>query len=67
MVVCDQNLVTIARLARFANKIIVCYGVLDKRLQHYADETISLLKSAGHGPKLYCMGRTLMGQPRHPL
>jgi hypothetical protein len=63
----DRNLGTILRLALRADKIVICYGVLDKRLQHYADEIIERLKEDCHGPRLYCMGRTLLGHPRHPL
>jgi hypothetical protein len=61
----DKNLETIRRLADAAEQIIVCYGVMHRPLQPYAFETVKALEADGH--RLFCMGTTLSGHPRHPL
>ena len=63
----DHNIPTILRLAEHADKIVCAWGVVTKKLAHYADETRDRLLVAGHRKKMFCLGRTLMGHPRHPL
>lgn len=62
-----RNLETIIDYARGAEKIILCYGVPHKSLLHYGPETASVLRQRGYGAKLFCLGKTLLGNPRHPL
>lgn len=61
----QENLVTILRYARYAEKIIVCHGALHKKLQPYANEIVGALRAAG--AELWCLGKTANGSPRHPL
>lgn len=64
----DRNIPTILHYARMVEKIICASGVPPhKSLAHYAEETYAALREAGHGRKMFCLGRTLMGHPRHPL
>jgi len=58
-----RNLDTIVSFARDADQIIICYGVLPKSLQMYAQDVVASLQ----GRQLLCLGRTLFGHPRHPL
>jgi hypothetical protein len=60
-----HNLETILVLARDAAKIVVCYGVMPKNVQHLAEEMLAALIAEGH--ELWCFGTTLRGHPRHPL
>lgn len=59
----DHNLQCIVNDARHADRIICAWGVLPKRLRHYADDVVSALR----GRQLFCMGKTQDGSPRHPL
>lgn len=65
--VSDLNFVTIRALcnAPLCAKIVLAHGVLPKGLQAPAAELISLLRADGH--RLWCLGRTAAGHPRHPL
>ena len=63
----DRNMPTILDYAKRADKIILCYGVPHKSLQCFGKDTVDMLRLRGHGSKLFCMGRTLLGSPRHPL
>ena len=58
-----HNLAHIVMLACAAERVILAYGVLHRRLRHYTDEMISSLGSM----PLWCMGMTADGSPRHPL
>ncbi len=61
----EMNLPTILSLAEKAERIIVCYGVLHKSLQPFAAETVKALEGRGH--KLWCLGTSQAGHPKHPL
>lgn len=61
----DKNLDTIRHICKGAAQIIMCYGVMHKPLQHYAFETVRALEADGH--RLWCLGTTLHGHPRHSL
>lgn len=60
-----HNLPTIKEYAPRAERIVICYGVLHKTLQRYADETVAMLH--GMGCKLWCFGLSKEGHPLHPL
>jgi hypothetical protein len=61
----DRNLDTILRFAARADRIIVCYGALHKKLEHCASIVVGALEAAGCD--LHCLGYTKDGAPRHPL
>lgn len=61
----EMNLPTILSLAKEAERVIVCYGVLHKSLQGYARETVEALRGQGHD--LWCLDTTKDGHPKHPL
>ena len=54
-------------IAKHADKIVVGWVTMDKvrRLTHLAVETESALRADGH--RLWCLGLTKNGGPRHPL
>lgn len=61
------NLPLIRDIARHADKIVVAWGSMDKvrSLVHLAVDTESALRADGH--RLFCLGLTKNGSPRHPL
>jgi hypothetical protein len=59
----DKNLPRIISLSEGASRIICTWGALPKSLQRYADDVVHALRDH----KLYCMGKTKNGSPRHPL
>lgn len=61
----DGNLAAIARLAAEADTIVCAWGVLHPNFQRYADEAREVLLATGK--RLYCVGYTADGHPRHPL
>lgn len=61
----EDNLVTIVRAAKAAEKIILAYGVLPGPLRQHGQALLRELRAAGH--KLWCVGLTKDGSPRHPL
>lgn len=65
--VSEQNFPTILELARnpHCDRVVLCYGVVPKPLKHRAEELVFLLRSDGH--RLWSLGKTLLGNPRHPL
>lgn len=60
-----KNLECIFRHAECAERVILAYGSLPKRLRRYADDVVSMLRRKGL--PTYCMGKTASGAPRHPL
>jgi hypothetical protein len=59
------NLDLILSYAKHSDFVIAAWGALPKRLRHYANETQLALQDAGI--RLFCLGRTKDGSPRHPL
>ncbi len=61
------NFPTIRQLAQSKHcaMIVLGFGVVPKPLRHKADELVHLLRNDGH--RLWSLGRTLNGAPRHPL
>lgn len=59
------NLQVIIGYAKKADKIVIAWGAIHPKLQHYADETLATLRS--HDKTLWCVGTTGGGAPRHPL
>lgn len=59
----DRNLDCILKHAEYAERVILAYGTLPKKLRRYADDVLRALR----GTPLYCMGKTADGSPRHPL
>lgn len=60
-----HNLPAISRNASVAERVIVAFGALPKPLRGYAAETVEML--LGQGVRLWCLGTTADGSPRHPL
>ncbi len=65
--VSEQNFPTILQLARspHCDRVVLGFGVVPKPLKHKADELVFLLRQDGH--RLWSLGKTLLGSPRHPL
>ncbi len=65
--VSEQNFTTILQLARspHCDRVVVGFGVVPKPLKHKADELVFLLRQDGH--RLWSLGKTLNGFPRHCL
>jgi hypothetical protein len=65
----DRNMETILRFAHHADKIIMCHGILApaKTLAHYGDEAKQALIDAGYLSRMFCLGKTLLKKPKHPL
>lgn len=62
---CEINLDVIAEQARAAQIVVLAFGSLHKKLSHCGVEVVDTLK--GHGTKMWCLGLTGNGSPRHPL
>ncbi|HEY7244437.1 MAG TPA: DUF1643 domain-containing protein [Xanthobacteraceae bacterium] len=60
-----ENLPILRKLAKEADKVVLCYGVLPKPLRWAADDLTEALRADGN--ELFCFGKTLLGFPRHPL
>lgn len=60
-----DNVITVRKLAKRADKIVLAYGAIIPRLQIFADELVQVLHADGH--KLWCLGTTKNGNPKHPL
>jgi hypothetical protein len=65
--VSDQNEYVIRSLAKEAAKIICCWGSVHRRLATFPRELTARLLLDGHEHKMFCLGRTMSGAPRHPL
>ena len=61
----DENIRVILSIAKRADRVVVCYGVLPSNLHDVAMQTINQLRL--HNIRMWCFGRTLKGHPRHPL
>jgi hypothetical protein len=61
----DRNFDVIRDAANWANQIVLCYGVAPKKLQDAPLHLVNLLRADGR--KLWCLGKTNAGHPRHPL
>ena len=60
-----DNLDIIVAHAKMAEIVILAYGAIHKRFQHYATQLLGALTD--EGVDLWCMGLTKYGHPRHPL
>lgn len=60
-----DNLVCILRHAEYADRVILAFGALPKKLRRYADDAVAALRRANI--ETWCMGKTAGGAPRHPL
>jgi hypothetical protein len=58
-----NNLPFIIEMAGKADRIVCAWGALPKSLRRYADDVVMALR----GHRLWCMGKTKGGEPRHPL
>jgi len=64
----ERNLKTILHYARYAEKIVLCYGApKHKSLERYGKDVTQALLDAGHFEKMFCFGLTKNGFPVHPL
>jgi hypothetical protein len=61
----EVNFEKILEAARYAARIVVCYGVVHAKLQHFPNQLVTALRLHGH--ELFCFGRTKDGHPKHPL
>ncbi len=57
-----ENLVYVSAALREATRVIVAWG--DQGRHHPLDQILGLLRA--HRSKVYCLGQTASGQPRHP-
>lgn len=61
----EENLVYINDLVLKSKVVIVAWGNPDRRLFSYSQDVKSILKASNR--KVYCLGTTKAGNPRHPL
>ncbi len=60
-----NNIDTILKEAKAADAIVLCWGALNAEAMPHAHKVIIAL--ANYYSKIYCLGRTKQGFPRHPL
>lgn len=60
-----DNLAVILRQAKDASIVVAAFGAIDRRLKHFAQETLDMLHE--NGIDCVCLGTTRKGYPRHPL
>lgn len=60
-----ENTNVIRAVAAQCSQVILAYGAAPRRLQPFIDEMLKVLRLAH--PRLYCLGRTAAGHPRHTL
>ena len=61
----NRNTPVIRTFARGADKVVLCFGAIHRKLQHHAIELVDVLQKDGIA--LSCLGTTKAGFPRHPL
>ena len=61
----QENLDIIFGMAKAADVIVCAWGAIPKFLVPYEKETLAVLLTVGK--RLYCLGKTAGGKPRHPL
>ncbi len=60
-----ENLPTILKVARDADRVVLCYGKVNRALTDAAVQTVQALQDLGID--LWCFGTNQDGSPRHPL
>jgi hypothetical protein len=60
----SENMYILREQAALADRIIAAWGRLDPKFEYYAAETLITLRASGK--KIFCLGRTANGSPRHP-
>lgn len=63
-----ENITIIDKVSKRADKIVLCFGKLPKKLHEHGQRVVDLLGTNEEiRKKTFCLGKNLDGSPKHPL